>query len=118
MGLSAFTFGAAKGITTAKIENAITTSRNNPKAGTKSSGLVQDLTTNDQDELDLGDFQMLVITLLAVVSYSVIAFTGLGALKAAAGLTLNDVDSTILASFGLGQGAYLTKKALGQIGSS
>lgn len=64
-GLSAFTFGAAKGITTSKIESAKAAGNENAKS-TKSSGLVQDLTTNDQDKLDLGDFQMLVITLVTV----------------------------------------------------
>jgi len=30
---------------------------------------------------------------------------------------LPDVDTTILATFGLGQGAYLTKKAVGEVGT-
>ena len=33
-------------------------------------------------------------------------------------LLMPDVDTTILATFGLGQGAYLTKKAVGAVGTS
>jgi hypothetical protein len=76
------------------------------------------LTSNDSGQLDLGDIQMLVVTLIAVVSYAVLEFHDLGTLKAVAGLTLKDVDTTILSAFGLGQGAYLTKKAVGTVGNT
>lgn len=116
-GLSAFTFAAAKGITTAKVQDAQNKGIRNPKGGAGSSGLLVDLTTNDSNQLDLGDFQMLVITLMAVVTYAFIAFNGMGTL-AITDTSLKDVDSTILAAFGLGQGAYLTKKAVGSVGES
>jgi len=117
-GLSAFTYAAAKGITTTKIQNALAQGIPVQKGGTGSQGLLEDLTTNDANQLDLGDFQMLVVTLLAVASYAVVAFDALGTLKAVADATLPDVDTTILAAFGLGQGAYLTKKAVGTVGES
>jgi hypothetical protein len=117
-GLSAFSFAAAKGITVTKIQNAIANGAPPPKTGVPSKGLIEDLTTNDSNQLDLGDFQMLVITLVAVATYAVVAFDALGTLKAVADAMMPDVDSTILAAFGLGQGAYLTKKAVGNVGDS
>ena len=117
-GLSAFSFAAAKGITVTKIQNAVAQGAPPPKQDVPSKGLIEDLTTNDSNQLDLGDFQMLVITLIAVVTYGFVAFDALGTLPAVAGAMMPDVDSTILAAFGLGQGAYLTKKAVGNVGDS
>jgi hypothetical protein len=117
-GLSAFSFAAAKGITTAKVQDAQAQGVQQPKGGSGSKGLIIDLTTNDSNRLDLGDFQMLFVTLIAVGYYLVLAFAKLGALDATANPTLPDVDTTILASFGLGQGAYLVKKAVGEVGNS
>jgi hypothetical protein len=117
-GLSAFSFAAAKGITTAKVQDAVAKGAVAPKGGAGSRGLLVDLTTNDLNQLDLGDFQMLVIVLIAVVYYLVLASTKLGALDATANPLLPDVDTTILASFGLGQGTYLIKKAVGEVGKA
>lgn len=115
-------FGAAKGVTTSKVQNAVAAGNPSPKGGGAAGGfrpnLLVDLTSNDAGNLDLGDFQMLVITLLAVATYLVTAFHGLGTLKAATDASSVDVDSTILAAFGLGQGAHLTKKAVGLVGES
>jgi hypothetical protein len=47
-----------------------------------------------------------------------LAWHHLGTIEFVKPITLPDVDSTILAGFGLGQGAYLTKKAVGNLGSS
>jgi hypothetical protein len=117
-GLSAFSFAAAKGITTTKVQNAMAQGNATPKGGAGSKGLIVDLTTDDSNNLDLGDFQMLVITLMAVAYYTVVAFNGLGGLDAVHTAAMPDVDTTILASFGLGQGAYLTKKAVGEVGKA
>jgi len=67
---------------------------------------------------DFGDFQMLVITLIAVVTYSVLIFNFFGTIEYSKTVSLPDVDTTLLAAFGLGQGAYLTKKAVGNVGTS
>ena len=115
-GMSAFSFAAAKGITTAKVQNALAQGIAVPKGLLGSQGLIVDLTTNDANQLDLGDFQMLVITLVAVGYYLTVAFVKLGALDGSPNPLLPDVDTTILASFGLGQAAYLTKKAVGEVG--
>lgn len=123
-GVSVFTFGAAKGITTGKVRDAIAAGDPDPKPQAQNANLLIDLTHDDgknghsTPKLDLGDFQMLVITLLAAGMYMVVSFHFLGALEMRKVASLPDVDTTILAAFGLGQGAYLTKKAVGEVGKS
>jgi hypothetical protein len=129
-GLSAFTYGAAKGITTSKVNDANTKNNFDPKnAVNVKPNLLQDLTHDDGvaaggntpargPMLDLGDFQMVVVTLVAVAVYFGIIYTFLGSMPKTMRVTLPDVDTTILATFGLGQGAYLTKKAVGNVGQS
>ena len=56
---------------------------------------------------------MVVITILAVVVYLAQLFAFLGSIELLKVVTIPDVDTTILATFGLGQGAYLTKKYAG-----
>jgi len=97
--------------------------------------LIGDLTSNDglkiddpdggpstvsAPTLDLGDTQMIVITLVAVLAYLVTMYTYLGSTNfgLTAGVNLPDVDNTLLSLFGLGQGAYLSKKAVGNAGES
>ena len=54
----------------------------------------------------LGDYQMIVVTLLAIVTYLAVAIVFLSAVEKRVSMTLPDLDSTILALFGLGQGAF------------
>jgi hypothetical protein len=116
-GVSILTFGAAKGITTSKVEAALSATGKTPKpVGTPH--LFLDLVQNDLGNFDLGDFQMLVMTLLAVAMYLVTTFNFLETIESLKAVSLPDVDTTILAAFGLGQGAYLTKKVAGTPGSS
>jgi hypothetical protein len=75
-----------------------------------------DLLHDDEGRVDLGDFQAIVVTLLAVSVYVLTVFNFLGAIQFHRLVTLPDVDSTILGAFGLGQGAYLAKKAVGDVG--
>jgi len=147
-GFSAVSFAGAKAITTSKVNNAAAMGLNNPKpaaaaaaavgaaAGVRSlKELIGDLTSNDGLKvpnpqggaplltvpmLDLGDTQMIVITLVAVLTYLVIVYTYLGStdFSAVAVVSLPDVDSTLLSLFGLGQGAYLSKKAVGNAGEA
>lgn len=67
---------------------------------------------------DFGDFQMLVVTLLAVVMYLLAAYHFLGQVQFATSVSLPDVDTTVLSAFGLGQGAYLVKKAAGNVATT
>ena len=74
-----------------------------------------DLLHNDLGQVDFGDFQMVIIPILAVVTYAIQCFISSGDLTKFVSpplknIQLPDVDSTILAVFGLAQGAYLTKK--------
>ena len=118
-GASALTFGSAKGITANKVEDAIRTTGQNPKVPKgQVASLFYDLTHNDLGQFDLGDFQMVVITLLSVTMYVLLVFTFLGSLETRRVVSLPDIDTTVLAAFGLGQGAYLTKKAFGSVAGS
>jgi hypothetical protein len=72
--------------------------------------LVTDLLCGDDRRPDLADFQMIVVTLLAITIYTVQVFHFLGSVELRAIVTISDVDTTILATFGFSQGAYLMKK--------
>jgi hypothetical protein len=127
-GLSALTYGGAKAITTSKV-NA---EENSARAGIAPLSVASlkapqnprcakffgDLIRNDVGDFDFGDFQMLVITVLAVTMYLLLIFHSLHTIQFARTLTLPDLDTTTMAMFGLGQGAYLTKKAAGNAGTS
>jgi hypothetical protein len=69
-------------------------------------------------QFDFGDFQMVIVTLIAVATYLVLVFNFFGHVEYSKIVSLPDVDTTLLATFGLGQGAYLTKKAVGNVGTS
>lgn len=106
-GVSALTYAGAKVITQSQV-NSKPGSKPEAKDGEASPA---DFVTDDQGNTDFGDFQMTVITILAVGVYCVQIFNFFGALKLYKSVTLPDVDTTILSIFGLSQGAYLTKKA-------
>ncbi|MBI1777778.1 MAG: hypothetical protein HYR63_20755 [Proteobacteria bacterium] len=110
-GLSALSFGGAKVITTQKVQNAAQPNEPVPKPSAARPNLLTDLVQNDRRQADLGDFQMILIALGSVAIFALSTFHFLGELKLAREVTLPDVDSTLLASFGIGQGAYLLKKA-------
>ncbi|MEA2693857.1 MAG: hypothetical protein QOJ16_3244 [Acidobacteriota bacterium] len=117
-GLSALTFAGAKAITQTKqdrvdaaVAKGVPNAASLYKANVRSANLVYDLVHDDGTHVDLGDFQMVLITLVAALTYVVQVFMFLRALDLSATVTLPDADSTLLAAFGLGQGAYLLKKA-------
>lgn len=106
-GLSALSFAGAKGITASAVNRgAIAKPQGTPS-------FPGDLLYADDKRPDFGDFQMLVVTALATFVFLGNVITFLGQMDLAASVTLPDVDTTILSAFGLGQGAYLAKKALG-----
>lgn len=111
-GFSAFSFGGAKAITHQKVANAQQRGLASPKPRATAAHFPRDLVQNDQGQADLGDLEMILIALLAVGIFVVTAFFGLGALDIAPHVALPDVDSTLLASFGIGHGAYLAKKTV------
>ena len=136
-GMSALTYGGAKAITSTKSGapgQSVKTRADKPR-------FLFDLTHDDglparpaqpaaenrpavpaQDaipaQFDFGDFQMLIVTLIAVATYVVLIFNFFETVSYVRVTSLPDVDTTLLAAFGLGQGAYLTKKAVGDVGTS
>jgi len=103
-GLSAITFGAAKAITVAKSDT--------PGTPRKTLGQpnLRDLVRDDLGYIDFGDFQMILITLIAATIYFWEVFHFQGLIAISQSVSLPDVDTVLLSSFGLGQGAYLVKK--------
>ena len=128
-GISAFTFAAAKSIAVTKkgadgaaagVASAKTPQGDvvppvppqpvaPPKGAAQQWKFIRDLLTDSSGNAELGDYQMLVILLIAVGTYLFQAYHFLGTITFAE-VKLPDVDSTILAAFGLGQGAYLGNK--------
>ena len=135
-GMSVLTFGGAKGITSTKSGAA----PGQVKTEADKPSFLFDLTHDDGTRpvaaqpavgnqpaipaqpgtalFDFGDFQMLIVTLIAVATYVVLIFNFFGTVTYGKVVSLPDVDTTLLAAFGLGQGAYLTKKAVGDVGKS
>lgn len=73
--------------------------------------ILTDLFQNDHGEVDIGDFQMIFVALTAVAIFGLACFNALAVLPYQMHVSLPDVDSSLLAGFGIGQGAYLVKKA-------
>lgn len=120
-GLSAFSFAAAKGITQSKVNEKEKEDNNKEKikeADPQNAKFPYDLFHNDKGDIDLGDFQMIVITAIAIVVYGFQVYDFLGKIEFHKVVTLPEIDSTLLASFGIGQGAYLAKKIVGNLGES
>jgi hypothetical protein len=135
-GLSALSFAGAKAITQSRVDamardparlamanavqpgttDAVTWRKIEGANGTARPRFPFDLLHDDEGRVDLGDFQMMVVTLLAVVVYVLTVFNDLGSIQFHRLVSLPDVDSTILAAFGLGQGTYLVKKLVGDVG--
>jgi hypothetical protein len=125
-GLSALSFGGAKVITAQKVADApaanaaaaaVATAAGAapPPAIVKTTSgagpnILTDLFQNDAGQADLGDFQMILISVVAVGMFVISSFHFLGSLQITSPVTLPDVDTTLLASFGISQGAYLVKK--------
>lgn len=80
--------------------------------------LIHDLLNNKHGEIDLGDAQMLLIAIVAVCAYLIEVFVFFSSVELRHSVTLPDVDTMILAAFGLGQGTYLAKKAADPLGKS
>lgn len=110
-GLSALSFGAAKAITAGKNDTVA-----GPRKTIGASPRLSDLVNDDLGRPDFGDFQMLAITLIAAAIYLWKVFVWLGPVQVAASLDLPDIDTFLLAGFGIGQGAYLAKKAVLPVG--
>ncbi|WP_199759303.1 hypothetical protein [Rugamonas violacea] len=107
-GVSVLTFASAKLISRSKAADADVP--RNAAAAPRAADLVQD----NAERTDLGDFQMVVITALAVLIYAVSTVEFMERIEFRRVVTMPDVDATLLAIFTLGQAAYLGKKAAGE----
>jgi hypothetical protein len=114
-GISVLTFAAAKAITFGKVEQA--TARGEDAKPSAMVPKIGDLTSDDLNRTDLGDFQMVVVTILAVIIYAIATVEFMGRIEFRSVITMPDVDATLLAIFGLSQAAYLGKKRVGEAGS-
>lgn len=110
-GLSALSFAGAKAITTQKVNAVVSKGLASPKAvDPLGPDITTDLFQNDNNEADIGDFQMIVVTLVAIGVFLFAVFNALAVIPLKHVFTMPDIDSTLLSAFGLGQGAYLVKK--------
>lgn len=118
-GLSVISFGGAKMATSAKVDEAMRSGVPSPRntQPETAANLVRDLVRDNAGRLDLADFQMIVITLLAATVYVGQLSLFVQQVELRHMVSLPDVDNTILSAFGLGQGAYLVKKATGGVQS-
>ncbi len=115
-GLSALSFVGAKGITNKKANDAEAAGAAERKSPDQPR-FPQDYVLNDRNQFDFGDYQMILITLVAIVSYLVHVFQFLGGVELRALGSMPDVDTTMLGLFGVGQGAYLVKKSVSDVKS-
>ena len=82
----------------------------NPDRTADKPSLRHDLFQNNEGQVDLGDFQMILIAVGAAIIWGVSCFNAMATLAYQVHVILPDVDTTLLAGFGIGQGAYLAKK--------
>ncbi|HKV09315.1 MAG TPA: hypothetical protein VJ725_14320, partial [Thermoanaerobaculia bacterium] len=111
-GISALTFSGAKGINQSR-ENAAAAGQRSDVKTRAAKPRPADLFTNDAGQPDLGDFQMVVITLIAGVVYTSQVISFFGVMDLCAKVAVPDVDPTLLGIFGISHGTYLTKKFVG-----
>jgi hypothetical protein len=72
-----------------------------------------DLFSDGSESVDFAKFQMIVLVLIAAGTYVLQIWQFLSIVPLQAQIELPDVNPALLATFGLGQGAYLIKKAAG-----
>lgn len=126
-GISVLTVAGAKAITSGKVEAAqtqppaptppgVTPVPATPKYPATRTTL-GDLVRDDFRRIDLGDFQSVLVTLIAVGVYGLTLVRHLSLIEFRQETGLPDLDTTLLALFGLSQGGYLGKKAAGDVGA-
>ncbi|MDN5936597.1 MAG: hypothetical protein L0H75_10585, partial [Nitrosospira sp.] len=110
-GISVLSFTGAKAITVGKEEKAAAEGKPALKVESTIPPRATDLISDDRNRTDLGDFQMVAITILAVIIYAISVVEFMEHIEFRRVITMPDVDETLLSIFGLGQAAYLGKKA-------
>jgi hypothetical protein len=112
-GFSALTYAGAKAITQDQVNKS---PESKIPAADGQAGL-GDYLTDDDGNTDFGDFQMTVITLLAVGIFLMQIFNFTGIIHLSKTIEMPNLDTTILSLFGISQGAYLSKKAAAASGA-
>jgi len=114
-GLSGLSFGAAKVVAVQKDASAAAAppppGAAPPPAGPAPRPQIADLVLNDYGAADLGDFQMILVSGVAALIFAAASWEFLTMVDIVRTTTLPDVDTALLGGFGVGQGAYLIKKA-------
>jgi hypothetical protein len=120
-GLSVLGAAGAKLITTSKVEAAKTAAVGSPPTAPAKqpadAPAAGNLINDDFNRTDLGDFQMLTFTGIAVIIYAMSAVEFMSVIELRRTVSMPDVDATLLALFGLSQAGYLGKKAAGEVGA-
>ncbi len=118
-GLTAFTYAGAKGITVRKLADTKAEAEKkggNPLGSKDPSDLTpkwSQLVEDDHERVDVGDFQLLMFTLIAAGMYLVQVYGDLWVVELRKTVCLPEVDETFVTVFGIGQALYLAKKQLG-----
>ncbi len=84
--------------------------RRAPSLATKKPSFPGDLVNDDFGVLSFARFQALIMIIVAVVIFAARAVEYLGNLPLSGVTSLPDIDTTVLAALGLGQGVYLANK--------
>lgn len=110
-GFSFATYIGANKVTEAKLEDKVGPEGADQPKSTVQRGTLGDLFTSDAGKGDLGKLQLMIWTMLAAALF-IIQFHNRVVDMAPSALLIPDVDPSLLALVGLGQGAYLVKKAV------
>jgi len=118
-GLSALTFAGARAIRHVKEVRAART-RAAPGAPAESAKprarFPGDLVRDERGRPDIGNIQLVVVTVIAATIYLVRLFAWLAAIELACTISLPELDTVLLGATSVGYGTYLAKKAATPLG--
>jgi len=113
-GISGLSFVGAKAITVSKEEKAKALEQ--PAKSVAAEPEVGQLLTDDKKDPNFGDFQMIMVTIVAVIVYLMQVWNFLGIMELTAAIALPDIDGSLTTLFGISQASYLGNKAAGKPG--
>lgn len=111
MGISASTFAGARAVRHVKeTREAKKRAPEDPGPPRKSASFPRDLVQEGDAPPDLGNIQLVIVTLIVLSIYVVRVFAWLAQVELSCTISLPDVDTTLLGATGVGYGVYLAKK--------
>jgi hypothetical protein len=113
-GISGLSFVGAKAITVSKEEKSKASSA--PAKTTAAEPELGHLIADDKKDPNFGDFQMIMVTIVAVIVYLMQVWNFLGTMELTAATSLPDIDGSLTTLFGISQASYLGNKAAGKPG--